>query len=84
MPPQRRADGADARASGALLLPQLLARAAHQLAVLGGVRSGALSGAVVLHRFPEQVLVDRAEYFLGQLEGADFLAAQIYYINRSP
>src|SRR5208283_5441843 len=81
MPPQRRTDGAHTRPSCALLLPQLFARATHQLAILGGVGTGALAGAVMLHRFPKQFLVDRAENFLGQRQGAYFLAAQIYYIN---
>ena len=38
MPPQRRTDRRDTRPARALLLPQLLARAAHQTSVLGGVR----------------------------------------------
>ena len=82
MPPERRADRTDASAARTLLSPELLAGAAHQLLVLGGVRAGTLPGAVVLHRFPEQILVDCAENFIGQLEGAYFLAAQIHYINR--
>jgi hypothetical protein len=36
----------------------------------------------MLHRFPEQGLIHRAEYFLGQLDGAYLLATQIHYINR--
>src|SRR5581483_10403875 len=75
MPPQRRADGADARTSRTLLPPQLLAGAAHQLFVLGGMRAGALPGAVMFHRLPQQVLVDRAEHFLGELEGTHLFAA---------
>ena len=50
--------------------------------VLGRVRSGALPGAVVLHRFPEQVFVHRAENLIGEIERADLLAAQIVNINR--
>src|ERR1017187_2069356 len=40
VPPQWRANGADTRASRALLLPELLTRAAYQLLVLGGVGTG--------------------------------------------
>src|SRR5208337_1532883 len=83
MPPQRRANGSDARASGALLLPQFLARTTYQLAVLGGVGAGTLPGAVVLHRFPQHVLVYCAEYFISELEGADPPATEIHNINRS-
>ena len=50
--------------------------------VLGGVGPGPLRGAVVLHRFPQQVFVDCAEHLIGQLQRAHFLAAQIHYINR--
>src|SRR5271165_432661 len=82
MPPKRRADRPDARPSGALLLPQFLARSAHQLAVLGGVGTGTLPGAVVLHRFPEQILVYRAEHFISEFEGAYLLATQIHNVNR--
>jgi hypothetical protein len=46
------------------------------------VSTGALPSAVVFHRFPEQVLVDRAEHLVGQLEGAYLFAIQIHYINR--
>src|ERR1019366_389112 len=82
VPPQWRANGAHACASGALLLPQLLTRAAHQLLVLGGVGTGTLPRAVVLHRFPQQALVHRAENFVGQFEGTYLFAAEIHYINR--
>ena len=81
MPPQRRTDGADAGASRALLLPQLLAGARDQLLVLGGVSAGALRGAVMLHRFPQQVFVDRAENFIGEIKRADLLSAQIMNID---
>ena len=36
----------------------------------------------MLHRFPQQVFVDCAENLIGQLQRADFFAAQIYYVNR--
>src|SRR5690349_6515653 len=81
MPPQRRADGADASAARALLLPQLLARAGDQLLVLGGVSAGAVGGAVVLHRFPQQVFIDRAEDLIGQVKRADLLPAQIMNVD---
>src|ERR1035437_1941307 len=82
VPPQWRANGAHARAPGALLLPQLLTCAAHQLLVLGGVGTGTLSGAIVPHRFPQQVLVHRAKNFIGQFQGTYLFAAEIHYINR--
>src|SRR5205814_2885816 len=81
MPPQRRADRAHAGASGALLLPQFLAGAGDQLAVLGGVGAGAQRGAIVLDRFPQQIFVDAAENFFRQLQRTDLLAAQVDYIN---
>ena len=34
---------------------------------------GASGGAVMFYRLPQQVLVDRAEHFIGQLQGAYFL-----------
>src|SRR5579863_4247440 len=82
VPPQRRADRTDAGAACALLLPQLLARPGHLPARLGGMGSGMLPGAIVLHRFPEQVFVDRAKNFVGEIERPDLLAAQIVYVNR--
>src|SRR5581483_3970755 len=82
MPPQWGPDRSDTGAACALLLPQLLARAGNFPAALGFVRAGALPGAVVFHRFPEQVFVDRAEDLVGQIEGSDLFTAQIVYINR--
>src|SRR5205807_8959577 len=52
------------------------ARPRNQLAVLGRVCAGTLRSPVMLNRFPEQVFVDRAENFIGQIELAHFLAAQ--------
>src|SRR5207248_6864006 len=77
VPPQRRANRPNASAAGALLLPQLLARAGDQLAVLGRVRAGALRCAVVLYRLPQQVFVYRAKDFIGQLQLANLLAFEI-------
>src|SRR4051812_6266849 len=82
MPPQWRTDGSNARPPRPLLLPQLLARPGNFPAALGLVRSSALSGAVVLHRFPEQIFIHRAEDLIGEIECPDFLAAQIVNINR--
>ena len=81
MPPQWRTDGSHAGAPRTLLLPQFLARAGDQLLVLGGVRAGTLRGAVMLHRFPQQVFVDRAENLFGEIERADLLPAQIMNID---
>src|SRR6185503_2645530 len=65
----------------ALLLPQLLTRSRNPPAVLGSVRSRALSRAVVLHRFPQQSFVDRAKHFVGQFQRANRLAVQIMNID---
>src|SRR5277367_6708507 len=81
MTPQRRTDRANAGASGTFLLPQLFARTGDQLLVLGGVSAGALRGAVVFHRFPQQVFVDRAENFIGEIKRPDLLPAQIMNID---
>src|SRR5271157_644193 len=82
VPPQGRTDRADAGAAGALLLPQLLAGTGNLPARLGGMRPGALPGAVMLHRFPEQVFIDRAKDFVSEIERPDLLTAQIVNINR--
>src|ERR1700722_2129611 len=81
MPPQRRADRADTGAAGALLLPKLFSGAGDQFLVLGGVRAGTLRGPVMLHRFPQQVFVDRAKYFIGEVERPDLVPAQIVNID---
>src|SRR6202012_5819498 len=75
--PERSADRAHARAARALLLPQLLARTRNQLAILRRVRSLAQTGAVVLHRLPEQRLVHfTGEHLIEQFEVTDFLARE--------
>src|SRR6266852_2778446 len=82
MPPQRRADRADARASRALLLPELAARAAHFALFLG--LGGASPQAVEIppRSFMQQVLVDfGAEDRVCQFYLADLLAIQINYIH---
>src|SRR3954466_7909051 len=78
--PQRRTHRANTRPARALLLPQLLAGAGDQFAVLGGVRALALRGTVVLDRLPQQSLVDLPEYRIGQVERAHLLTVQIDYI----
>ena len=82
VPPQWRADRADTGASRSFLLPQLPARTGNLPAGLGGVRAAMLPGAVVLHRLPEQIFVDRTENLIGQIERSDLFAAQIVNINR--
>jgi hypothetical protein len=64
------------------LPPQLLARSGNQLLVLGGMRAGAERSAVMLDRFPEQVFVDRAKNFVGEIERAYLAAGQIVNVNR--
>src|SRR2546426_2405358 len=81
VPPQRRADRADAGASRALLLPKLLARTRNLPAGLGRMRPRALPGAIVVHRLPEQVFIDRAENLVGKIQRANFLPAQIVYVD---
>src|SRR5580700_1758073 len=75
MPPQRRADRADAGASRALLFPELFARSGNLPTALGLVRALVLPGAVMLDRFPEQIFVDRAENLVGQIERPHFGSA---------
>src|ERR1035437_3982821 len=82
MPPQGRPDRSDARPARALLLLALLAGTGNLPARLGCVRTGALRGAVMLHRFPEQIFVDRAENFVGEIQRPNLLAAQIVYVYR--
>src|SRR5262249_32915245 len=75
--PQWRTDGADAGTSGALLLPQLLARTRHPPAILGGVRAGPLRGAEVPHRLPQKIFVNRSEDLIRPLWRPPFAAAHI-------
>src|SRR5262249_44945031 len=79
--PQRRTDGAYTGASRPLLPPQFLSASCDQFAVLGGMCAGPLRGAVMFHRFPQQVLVDRAEDFVFELQRSDFFALQINNVN---
>ncbi len=77
--PQRAADGAHAGATGALLLPELLAGAADFPLVLGLGGTRAALGQEVAHRFPDQVLVQVLELeHLGQeVDGADLLVVEV-------
>jgi len=81
--PQRRTHRADTSSAGSLLLPELLARAGHQLAILGGVGALTHSGAIVLNRFPQESFVHfgGGKYFIRQLDRADLLPVQIDYIH---
>src|SRR5690242_9877191 len=81
MPPQRRTDGADTGSPRTLLLPQFLACARNQLLVFGSVGAGAVGSAVMFDRFPQQIFIDRAEYFIGKIKGSDFFPAQIMNID---
>src|SRR4029077_5038425 len=82
MAPQRRTNRPDARAPGALLPPQLAARAAHFALVLGLVGARAHAAQIPPRSFMQQVWVDLgAEYRLGQLHLPDLLAIQIDYIH---
>src|SRR6267378_1586779 len=82
MTPQRRTDRADARASRALLLPELAARAAHFALFLHLVRASAQSSQIPPRSFVQQVLIHlRAEDRVRQFDLADFLATQIDYID---
>src|SRR4051812_18825796 len=75
--PQRRANRADTSPPGAFLLPQLLACARNQLLVLGGMSARALRGAIMRHRLPQQIFINRAEDLVGQLKGANLFPQQI-------
>src|SRR6185437_7433280 len=76
--PQRGADGADAGAAGALLLPELAAGAGDLGAALGLVGAAALGGAPMAHRLPEQLLIDGGgEDLVEQLEAADGVVVEV-------
>ena len=74
MAPERAAYRTHARAAGALLLPQLLARPGHFMAGLGLRRAGALAGQIMPNRFIKQVLIHfGAENRIGKFDFADLL-----------
>src|SRR5882724_9969522 len=82
MAPKRRANRADARAAGALLLPELAARAADFALVLGLVRARTQPAQIPPRSFVQQVLVDfRAKDRVRQLHLTDLLAIQIDYVD---
>src|SRR6267143_3237175 len=82
MTPEWRPDRADARASRALLLPELAARAAHFALFLDLVRAPAQSPQIPPRGFVQQVLIHlRAKDRVRQFDLADFLATQIDYID---
>src|SRR6185369_3171305 len=79
----RRADRAVARAPRALLLVELLRRAAHRGALLRG--GGALPprGELRLHDLVEELLLDlRREHVVGEIERADLLALHVVNVER--
>ena len=80
--PERRAQRSDAGAACALLLPELLARAAHVAARLGGAGAGALICHVGFDRFVNQRLVERrAEHVFRQRQLADFFVLEILNLH---
>src|SRR5712692_7422443 len=82
MTPKRRTDRANTRAAGALLPPELAARAADFALFLDLVRSPAQPAQIPPRSFVQQVLIHlRAKDRVRQLDLADFLAIQIDYIH---
>src|SRR6267143_1348073 len=80
--PKRRPDRAHARATRALLLPELAARAAYFALFLDLVRAPAQSPQIPPRGFVQQVLIHlRAKDRVRQFDLADFLATQIDYIH---
>src|SRR5882724_3496257 len=80
--PERSADRADAGTAGSLLLPQLLASAGDEFAILRRSRSLAQRGAVVLYRLPQKRVVHlTGEHSIGKFKLADFRSTEIYYVD---
>src|SRR5690349_23800944 len=78
MPPQRTANRAHASPSGALLLPQLLARSGYFVPGLGFRRSTPGTRQMMANGLVQQRFVDRSgEYRVGQVQRADFFVAEI-------
>src|SRR5260370_2818397 len=78
MAPERRTNRADARAAGALLPPELAARAADFAFVLGLVRARAQTAQIPARSFVQQVRIHfRAKHCVGELHLPDLLAIQI-------
>jgi hypothetical protein len=78
MAPDRVAAASNARSSGPLLPPRLLATAADLRAILGGMRSLPETVQIVLHSGEQEALIDlgREDTFT-QLDLADYLVVQI-------
>src|SRR5690606_34159635 len=77
-PPDRVADVAHARAAGALLLPQLLAAAAHHPAALGSLRAATRLGLRLAHGLPDDARPHPpAEHLVAQGDRAHLLALRI-------
>src|SRR6266478_2579733 len=78
MAPERRTNRTDARAAGALLPPELAARAADFAFVLGLVRARAQTAQIPARSFVQQVRIHfRAKHCVGELHLPDLLAIQI-------
>jgi hypothetical protein len=81
MTPQRRADGAHARAARALLLPQFLSRARHFMPRFRRGRSRPPRSGMVTHRFIYKRFVHfGAEHRIGELNRAHHGAIQIHNV----
>src|SRR5581483_2585377 len=70
VPPQRRSDRTNAGAASSLLPPKLFAGSGNFPSRLGGMRTRTLRRSVMLHRFPQQVLVHRPENFVSEFESS--------------
>ena len=82
VPPERRTDRTHTGAAGALLLPQLLARARHFTAGLGLVRAARAGPPDTAGPLRRSGLVDLgAEHVVGEIERADFLIFKIDNID---
>src|ERR1700719_3256372 len=82
MAPQRRPDGADTCAPGALLFPELFARAADLALILGLVRTRAPPRQIMPHCFVQQILVYfGAEYIVGKIDLANLFAFEIFNVR---
>src|SRR5690349_9683725 len=83
MTPQRRPHRSHARPPSPFLFPQLLARPGHFRPHFRLVRSRALAGLELPHRFVQQRLVHVGpEHIVGEFHLADLLVVPIHYIYR--
>src|SRR4029077_15543931 len=82
MAPEGRTNGADARAAGSFLPPELAPRAADFTLVLGLMRARAQTAQIPARSFMQQVRIHLgAKYGVGELHLPDLLAIQIDYIH---